>query len=75
VSARQRTSSDDQRVSVELPSSLKQRLLDGTDNNPNRRLGLDSSLQIGNALTRLLPFLRLNLFVEVQLNGQIGSMD
>ena len=65
-----------QRVCVELPSSLKQRLLDGTDNNPNRRVGPDFSVGIGNALTRLLLSLRLNLFVEVQLEiGKLRSMD
>ena len=75
MNARLRTSSDDQCVRVKLPSRLKQSLLDGADNDPNRRLRSNSSLQIGNALTRPLPFLRLNLFLEVQLNGYIGIGD
>jgi hypothetical protein len=69
VSARLRASPDHQHVSVKSPNSLKQRLLDGPDSDPNGRLGANSSLQIGNELTCLRPFLRLNLLFEIQLNG------
>jgi len=72
-----RTSSDDQRIRVESPSRLKQRLLDGADHNLNRRAGSNLSLQISNTRFRLLSFLRLNLLLQVHLNGHIaiGGLD
>jgi hypothetical protein len=71
MTARLRTSSDHQRVSVKSPSSFKQRLFDGANNEPNRRAGPNSSLQLGNALAHVLRFARLSLFLD-QLDGQIG---
>ena len=72
-----RTSSDNQQIGIESPGSFKQRILDGADNDTHRRLGPNSSLQIGNALTGFLPFFRLNFFLKIQANGQtgVGSLD
>src|SRR3984957_21024811 len=72
-----RTSADDQRVRVKSPTSLKQPLFDRADHNMNRRLGSNSSLQISQTLFRLLSFLRLNLFLQIYLNGHIaiGGLD
>src|SRR5580692_61680 len=77
MSSRLRTSSDHQHVSVKLPGSFQQCLLDAADSNSNGRMCSHSSLQLGNALTRLLTFLRLNLLLGFQSNGQIrtGGLD
>jgi hypothetical protein len=73
INARLRTSADYQRIGVKSSSSLKEGFLDGAGNNSNRRLGPNSALQVGDALGGALPFLRLNFFPQVQLNGQIGK--
>jgi hypothetical protein len=72
-----KTSPDHQHVSVELLSSFKQCFLDGTHSDSNGRMSSHSSLQLGNALTCLLAFLRLNLLLVFQSNGQIwiGGLD
>ena len=70
--ARLRTSSNYQRVSVKSPRSLEQRFLDRAGNNSNRRIGPNASLQIGNTLARFLDFVKLNLFLELQLHRKVG---
>jgi hypothetical protein len=67
-----RSSSDNQQIGIESPGSFKQSILDGAGNDPHRRLGPNSSLQIGNAVTGFLSFFRLNFFLKVQSNGQTG---
>jgi hypothetical protein len=67
-----RTSSDHQQISIESARSFKQSVLDGADDDLYGRSGPNFSLQIGNALTRFLPFFRLNFFLKVQTNGQTG---
>src|SRR5580698_1016413 len=77
MSARLRTSSDHQHVSVKWPSSFKQCLLDRADSDSNGRMSSHSSLQLDNALTRLLALLRLNLLLVFRSNGRIriGGLD
>lgn len=72
INGRPRTSADYQHLGVKSSSSLKEGFLDGADDDSNRSLGPNSALQIGDALGGALPFLRLNLFLQVQLNGQIA---
>src|ERR1700733_8249568 len=75
MSPRLRTSSHNEYISIKLPSCLKQRFLDRADRDPNRRIRPNSSLQIVNALMHLLPFPRLNLILQVQLDRQTGVGD
>ena len=77
IDARVRSSAGYQHVGVKTSNSLKEGFPNGAGNNSNRRLGPNCALQVGDALNGALPFLRLNLFFQAQLNGRIaiGSLD
>jgi len=64
-------SSDDKRIRIRFPSSLKQCLFYLTDCNANRSIHTDYLLEIGDAPIRLLPFGGMDFFPQIELNRQI----
>ena len=64
-------SSDDKRVRIRFPSSLKQCLFYLTDCNADRGIHTDHLLEIGDAPIRLLPFGGMDFFTQIELNRQI----
>src|ERR1700686_2837193 len=63
-------SSDDKRVPIRFPSSLKQCLFYLTDCNADRSIHTDHLLEIGDAPIRLLSFGGMDFFTQLELNGQ-----